>query len=150
MGLFGKKDNQTKDAKQTSDSSVSDKKSVASDSTKTATKDLYDSTKAPIKDEKKPGTRNAYRVLLKPLITEKAANLGEVNKYIFEVAVDANKIEVVKAVKEVYGVSPVSVNMVSVSGKQKRHGRIMGKRKDWKKAIVTLKKGETLNVYEGV
>jgi large subunit ribosomal protein L23 len=92
----------------------------------------------------------AYRVLLRPVITEKAADQGAWNKYVFEVAMDANKISVSQAVKEVYGIRPVSVNVVSMRGKKVRYGRVRGCRKDWKKAIVTLPEGKTINLYEGV
>jgi large subunit ribosomal protein L23 len=92
----------------------------------------------------------AYRILIKPLVTEKAANLSAENKYVFAVAPRANKIEVARAIKDVYGVKPVKVNIVKVRGKQVRYGRTLGKRKDWKKAIITLPAGESINVYEGV
>ncbi len=100
------------------------------------------------KESKKRG--RAYRVLIRPLITEKAANLGSENKYVFEVAEDANKIEIAKAVDEVYGVKPISINIIRVKGKSVRHGRKTGKRKDWKKAIVMLPEGKSINIYEGV
>lgn len=92
----------------------------------------------------------AYRILVKPLVTEKASVMGALNKYAFAVAIDANKVEVAKAIKSVYGIAPKSVNMIRVEGKQTRHGRTMGKRKDWKKAVVTLPEGKTIQVYEGV
>jgi len=90
------------------------------------------------------------RVLIKPLITEKATNLGAENKYIFVVSASANKISVAKAVEATYGVKPTSVNLLNVSGKKVTRGRISGQRKDWKKAVVTLKKGEAIKIYEGV
>lgn len=93
---------------------------------------------------------NAYKVLVKPLITEKATNLGAENKYVFEVSTQANKIEIAKAVNEVYGIKPVSVNIVKVKGKKTRNGRTLGSRKDWKKAIIKLPEGKTIKVYEGV
>lgn len=94
--------------------------------------------------------KEAYRLLVKPLVTEKAANAGVINKYIFTVSNDANKIEISKAIKEVYGVKPADVNVINVKGKKVRFGRTMGKRKDTRKAIVTLAKGESINIYEGV
>lgn len=93
---------------------------------------------------------NAYKVLLKPLVTEKVSNLGALNKYVFAVAPAANKIEVAKAVAAAYGIKPVNVNIIKMQGKKARYGRISGKRKDWKKAIVTLPAGQTIKVYEGV
>lgn len=93
---------------------------------------------------------NAHKVLIKPLITEKAANLGTENKYVFEAAVSANKIEIAKAINEVYGIMPVSVNIINMQGKKVRSGKFQGKRKSWKKAIVMLPKDKTINIYEGV
>lgn len=92
----------------------------------------------------------AHRVLVRPLITEKAANFGVLNKYAFVVTENANKVEVAKAVLAVYGVKPVNVNIVCVKGKAVARGRIKGRRSDLKKAIVTLKKGDTIQIYEGV
>lgn len=102
------------------------------------------------KDKIKKISGNAHRVLVKPLITEKITDLGVFNKYGFAVAKNANKIEVKKAIKEVYGVEPISVNMINVIGKKVRSGRVSGKKKDWRKAIITLKKGEKIEVYQGV
>lgn len=93
---------------------------------------------------------SAYRVLVKPMITEKAAQLGAQNKYIFMVSIDANKIEVAKAITSVYGVKVEKINLIRQQGKVVTRGRIKGKRKDFKKAVVTLAKGNTISVYEGV
>lgn len=93
---------------------------------------------------------DAYRVLVKPLITEKATILGAENKYIFAVSKNSNKIEIARAINEVYGVKPVSVNIIKVKGKNVRYGRTQGKQKDWKKAIIKLPEGKTIKVYEGV
>lgn len=92
----------------------------------------------------------AHRVLVRPLITEKAANFGVLNKYAFVVTENSNKVEIAKAVLAVYGVKPVNVNIVCVKGKAVTRGRIKGRRSDLKKAIVTLKKGDTIQIYEGV
>ncbi len=100
--------------------------------------------------EKKLDTKDAYRILLKPIITEKGTYLNSQNKYIFEVAPLANKIIIKKAIWHLYGVKPLSVNIIKLPGKKIRYGRIQGRTKAKKKAIVTLKKGETIKVYEGV
>ncbi len=92
----------------------------------------------------------AYRILVKPLITEKATTLSEHNKYVFVVALKANKIEVAKAIEAIYGVKPTKVNLSNVSGKKVARGKIRGQRKDWRKAVVTLPKGQTIKIYEGV
>lgn len=92
----------------------------------------------------------SYRVLIKPLVTEKAAELGVLNKYVFEIAPSMNKIEVKKAILSVYGIEPISVNIINMLGKAVRYGRASGTTKDWKKAIVTLKAGDKIEVYHGV
>jgi large subunit ribosomal protein L23 len=91
------------------------------------------------------------KVIIRPLLTEKNAMLKEtLNKVAFEVATDANKIEVKKAVEEAFKVSVDSVNILNVRGKVKRLGRNFGKRRDWKKAVVTLKEGNIIEFFEGV
>ena len=91
------------------------------------------------------------KVIIRPLLTEKNAALKEnQNRVVFEVAPDANKIEIKKAVEEAFQVSVKSVNVLNVRGKLKRLGRNMGRRRDWKKAIVTLKEGSTIEFFEGV
>jgi large subunit ribosomal protein L23 len=90
-------------------------------------------------------------VIIRPLLTEKNARLKESeNRVAFEVASDANRIEVKKAVEEAFKVSVKAVNILNVTGKVKRLGRNLGKRRDWKKAIVTLKEGSTIEFFEGV
>ncbi|HOJ12942.1 MAG TPA: 50S ribosomal protein L23 [Deltaproteobacteria bacterium] len=95
--------------------------------------------------------KNATRILKRPLITEKGTDLKEKgNKVMFSVALDANKIEIKKAVEELYGVHVLDVRTMRVKGKSKRWGFRRHQRPDWKKAIVTLGKGETIEFYEGV
>lgn len=89
-------------------------------------------------------------VLLRALVTEKSAVKQSENKYIFVVANNANKAVVKKAVEEVYGIKPLSVNMINVQGKAIRFGNHFGKRSDFKKAIVTLPKGKSIVIHEGV
>ena len=92
----------------------------------------------------------AYRVLIKPLVTEKASSAGILNKYVFAINPRMNKVEVKKAVRAIYNVDPVKVNISNFSGKQVRYGRTSGQTKSWKKAVVTLKAGDKIEVYEGV
>ncbi len=113
-------------------------------------KDLYTASGEMKKKDAKKISGQAYRVLIKPMVTEKATNLVSSNQYVFMVGIDTNKIEVSKAIQEVYGVKPISVNIIKVKGKKVNRGRITGKRKDFKKAVITLKKGDTISVYEGV
>jgi len=147
MAMFGKK---TK----SDDKKTEEKSAKVKVEKKKSTKDLYkDDSSAVLKKDEKNQTKKekiAYRVLVKPLITEKAANMGKEDKYVFEVNVDSNKIEVANAVEEVYGIKPVSINIVNIEGKRKGQGKRAGRRKDWKKAVVTLPKGKTIDIYEGV
>ena len=89
-------------------------------------------------------------VLIKPAVTEKAGTLNELNQYVFVVDKGANKITIAKAVEAFYGVKPVSINIINMSGKKVTRGRIKGQRSSWKKAIVTLPAGKTIAIYEGV
>lgn len=99
-------------------------------------------------DQKKKGLVK-YGVLVKPLITEKITNLAKEGKYVFESSRNANKIEIRQAFKNFYGITPTDINIIKMKGKRTGSTRkISGKRKDWKKAIITLTKGETINVYE--
>lgn len=92
-------------------------------------------------------TGEAYRVLLRPIVTEKSMKLSEGGQYVFEVAPGANKIEIKKAVKAVYDVDPTDVAVMRFLGKttRTRHGN--GRRKHWRKAIVTLKKGQSIELF---
>ncbi len=89
-------------------------------------------------------------IIIKPYITEKTAILADANQYVFVVNRKANQVAIRNAVKEMYGVTPVRVNVQNYAGKRVRFGRVRGKRKNWKKAIVTLPKGSKIDVYEGV
>ena len=93
---------------------------------------------------------NAHSVLVRPHVTEKAA-LQEANGvYTFVVERDATKIEIKHAIKEVYGVVPAKVRVLHMDGKKTRFGRIQGRRKHWKKAIITLPAGKRIDVHAGV
>ena len=94
--------------------------------------------------------RNPHDVLVKPLVSEKSIGLMEENKYSFEVNSDANKIEIKHAVQELFKVSVIAVTTMTVKGKTKRQGKYSGKRPDRKKAIVTLKPGDKIEVFEGL
>ena len=93
---------------------------------------------------------NIYEVLRRPVITEKSTLLAGQNKYCFEVAKDANKIQIKEAVEKTFKVGVVSVNVMNVPGKLRRRGRHQGMTRSWKKAIVTLRKGDKIEVIEGV
>ncbi|MEK6681822.1 MAG: 50S ribosomal protein L23 [Nitrospirota bacterium] len=92
-----------------------------------------------------------HSILLKPLFTEKGINLKEKeNKVVLQVKYDANKSEIKKAVENIFKVKVTDVNTLRILGKKKRLGKFTGKRPDWKKAVVTLKKGEKLDLAEGM
>jgi large subunit ribosomal protein L23 len=93
----------------------------------------------------------AYHNLIKgPIITEKTHTLrAAANKVTFRVAVKANKIEIRKAIEELFKVKVLTVNTIRLRGKKKRMGRTEGVRPDWKKAIVTLAPGEKIPGFEG-
>lgn len=94
--------------------------------------------------------KNLYTVIKKPLFTEKGSTLKEAeNKLLIEVSSDANKIEIKKAIEEIFKVKVEKVATIKTHGKWKRHGKSLGKRSDRKKALITLKKGEKLDFIEG-
>lgn len=108
-------------------------------------------TNEPKRDDVKESfiNNNDKKILVRPLLTEKALNLSKEGKYLFEVYISANKIEVKNAIKKVYGIMPQDVNIITKKGKKTGSMRkIKGKRKDWKKAVVALKKGEKIDVYQ--
>ena len=92
---------------------------------------------------------DARDILVRPLITERTTQPMAEGKYVFVVAKAANKIEIAKAVSEIFKVTVAKVNTVNVIGKTKRMGRTQGKRPDYKKAIVKLAPGETIEFFEG-
>lgn len=95
--------------------------------------------------------RGLHDVLIRPLLTEKITAMRESgNKVGFVVRSEANRIQIKRAVESVLKVRVERVNVLNVMGKTKRLGRFAGKKPDWKKAIVTLKEGEKLEMYEGV
>ena len=95
--------------------------------------------------------KTVYNVLVGPMLTERGAMLKEQeNKVLFKVVKDANKIDIKRAVEEIFKVKVERVATMNYNGKNKRMGRYMVKRPDWKKAIVTLKEGEKLDFIEGV
>ncbi|MBT3816991.1 MAG: 50S ribosomal protein L23 [Candidatus Magasanikbacteria bacterium] len=93
---------------------------------------------------------NALRILKKPVLSEKTTSQESGGQYTFIVDKDANKIEVKKAIEQVYGVRPAKVNMIWVEGKRKQSGKFTGRRSDYKKAIVSLPKGKRIDIHEGV
>ena len=92
-----------------------------------------------------------YDIIKRPLVTEKTnIQKEDSNQVTFEVDTRANRIEIKRAVEQIFKVKVAKTRTVNVKGKIKRRGRILGKRKDWKKAIVTLYPGERIDFFEGV
>ena len=92
-----------------------------------------------------------YDIIVRPLNTEKTNNQNEIlNKVSFEVTKDANRIEIKKSIENIFKVNVLTVNTLHVKGKRTQRGKISGKHRDWKKAIVTLMPGEKINFFEGV
>lgn len=91
-----------------------------------------------------------YDIIIRPLITEKTNIQKEVsNQFTFEVDRKANRVEIKTAVENIFKVKVANVRTLQVKGKTKQRGRIVGKRRDWKKAIVTLIPGERIAFFEG-
>lgn len=88
----------------------------------------------------------AYRIIKRPIVTEKSTDLVSLNQYAFEVTDSANKPEVKKAIQDLYGVSVVRVNIVQVPGKTRRLGQHEGWHAGYKKALVTLAQGESIEI----
>ncbi len=92
-----------------------------------------------------------YQILEKPLVTEKSAQaLAEFNRVSFRVRRFANKLQIKEAVEKIFSVTVLDVHTLVVKGKRKRFGRQMGMSKNWKKAIVRLKEGDKIDIFEGV
>ena len=95
--------------------------------------------------------KTAYDIIRKPIITEKSMNATAEKKYTFKVDVNANKVEIKKAIEEIFGVKVEKVNTINVLGKFKRMGVHVGKRADWKKAIVKLTDdSKTIEFFESM
>jgi large subunit ribosomal protein L23 len=94
--------------------------------------------------------KNIYTILKKPLFTEKGGNLKEMhNKVLVEVAKDANKLDIKKAIEDIFKVKVEKIATINTQGKWKRYGKFTGKKPSRKKAIITLKAGEKLDFIEG-
>ncbi|MGM9551610.1 MAG: 50S ribosomal protein L23 [Clostridia bacterium] len=93
----------------------------------------------------------AYEIIKRPIVTEQSMDQMADRKYTFEVAVSANKIEIKKAVEEIFGVEVEKVTTINMDGKRKRMGMNIGKRADWKKAVVKLtEKSKTIEFFDGL
>jgi len=155
MSIFDKfKKNEEKDS-----TKVVEKEVVSDKTAKVDSGEKNNEVKKEDKTDKKPKVKkeakndknnNVYGILVRPLITEKASNMGQINKYIFEVAPKANKIQITQAIESRYGVKPIKINVINNSGRNVRFGRNLGKTKGWRKAIITLPEGKSIEINEGV
>ena len=96
--------------------------------------------------------KNVYDIIIRPVITEQSMEDLDIKKYVFEVAKDANKLEIKKAVEEIFGVTVIKVTTTNVRGKEKRTGSYpKGYTKSWKKAVVKLSaESKTIELFEGM
>jgi large subunit ribosomal protein L23 len=93
---------------------------------------------------------NQYDIVLRPIVTEKSSLAKETsNQYVFEVARDANKIEIAKAVERLFKVKVLAVRVMNMEGKKRRLGKHSGKRSDWRKAIVKIGPKDKISFFEG-
>lgn len=91
-----------------------------------------------------------YRdIVIRPIITERGTDSMSIGRYTFEVHMSANKHQVKKAIEELFKVNVIDVNTMIVKGKIRGFGRSTGKRKNWKKAIVSLREGDSIPLFEG-
>jgi len=93
---------------------------------------------------------NLHDVIVRPLITEKGTDLQAQDKYLFQIARTANKLQVKEAVEKAFNVHVMDVNVITVPGRMKRRGRRMVATTAWKKAVVSIKPGENIAYFEGV
>jgi large subunit ribosomal protein L23 len=94
---------------------------------------------------------NIHDVIVRPLVTEKSHDqLDRLGAYTFVVAKDANKIEIARAVEKQFNVKVTDVRTMRYAGKAKRMGKHQGRRASWKKAVVTLAQGDSIELFEGV
>lgn len=120
---------------------------------KAPTKKAEDGTEEAVVEAKAPvavGSELSFRMLRAPHVSEKAARLAHAGTYVFDVPVEAEKVAIKKAVESLYKVKVAGVRTVRHAGKPVYRGRRPGARKAWKKALVTLVKGQTIDIYEGV
>ncbi len=95
-------------------------------------------------------TENIYKVILSPLITEKSTKISENNQYVFKVTIDSNKKEIKNAIEKLFKVKVKNINTTRIKGKSKIFKGTRGKRSDYKKAIVSLNEGESLDYSGGI
>ena len=101
-------------------------------------------------DSKKKIKIKSYDLIFRPIVTEKATTLSSFSQFILSVPINSNKNDIKNAVESLFGVNVKKVNLIISKGKTKRFKGIMGKRKDVKKAIISLEKGQKIDITTGV
>jgi len=138
LKIFKKNTKEDKDKSQAMAGKKTDKDSIAHVN---STESLNDKKNNIVKTD----LMSYPNALIKLLVTEKSSNLAtKENKYIFKVNLDTNKIEIKGAIKAIYGVTPIDVNVINIPRKQRRFGRNQGYKAGYRKAIVTLAKGDKI------
>ncbi|MFQ5900738.1 MAG: 50S ribosomal protein L23 [Thermodesulfobacteriota bacterium] len=94
--------------------------------------------------------KNLYRLIKRPLVTEKSSVKKAENQVVLEVSTNANKSEIKKAVEKIFKVTVIGINTINFPGKKKRVGKSLGRRPAWKKAYIKLKEGENIEFFEGM
>ena len=89
-------------------------------------------------------------IIVRPIVSEKSYDLVGMNRYTFEVAKSANKTQIAQAISDIFKVTVTNVNTMNVTGKPRRVRYAKGKTRDWKKAVVTLKQGDTIDIFPTV
>jgi large subunit ribosomal protein L23 len=90
--------------------------------------------------------KTSREIIKRPIITEKSMEGAAFNKYSFRVDIRSNKIEIRKAIEKIFNVKVTKVNTLTMRGKERRRGKFVGKTPDWKKAVVTLKEGDKIEI----
>jgi len=107
--------------------------------------------KGKVKPKKlKADTKSAYRILERPIISEKGSFLAESNTYLFVVAKQATRQQVASAIEALYNIIPLKVRLINVKGKSRQYRNTKGWTADWKKAMVTLPADQKIDLYEGI
>ena len=122
------------------------KKKAAAKPQKTVKEVKIEEPKPVQKKEAKRGMASVYNVVAKPHISEKSTDMSKVNQYVFEVFPEANKNKVKEAIEIIYGVDVLAVNIIKIPAKKRKLGRSQGFRKGYKKAVVTIKEGQKIEI----
>ncbi|MBU1895776.1 50S ribosomal protein L23 [Patescibacteria group bacterium] len=132
------------------DKKVDTKKEIANPKEENKSKKETTKETKIVKTKVKEKNVRADEILVKPIISEKAARQEGSGIYSFVVNTTTNKVEIKKAIQQIYGVKPAKVRIINIEGKKTRFGRRLGRRGDTKKAIIYLPKGQSINIHEGV